>query len=247
MDAYKRFLAALVATFVAAPAFSSQVLPTPLMEALSARLPQDQSQPLVFVTLSTTCPCSVSHMAHLSELAKSYPDLTFVGIHADSSVSQEEAQGFFEAQNLAFSVWSDADLALSRALGAVTTPQAFVYQANKGLFYRGAVSSGSQFSDKNRAYLSEALSSLKEGKRPPRARTRPRGCEINYPSASNIESRPLAVNCDWRETAKYGVARLKSHSNVPLKYACVRFEPGALSLAVIASHFRASHNLGAGQ
>ncbi len=134
----------------------------------------------VMVTLSSFCPCSQSHMAHLNELAHRFPEFQFIGLHTDRVLEGPELKKFYQERQLSFPVLDDRKLTISSALRAVTTPHVFVLNSEARVLYQGAVTSASDFSPQNRLYLQEALQARASGQGFRPQQTRPLGCPISY-------------------------------------------------------------------
>lgn len=141
---------------------------------------RDKKVGFVVVFLSSSCPCSISHMGHIAELAEKYPEFQFVGLHADVYVSQSDAKEYFQSNNSFFPVLSDRHFKISRGLNALTTPHAFVFASTGEVSYQGAVTSSAMFSSDNKLHLKESLKAIKNGKAVSTAKTRPLGCALNY-------------------------------------------------------------------
>lgn len=143
--------------------------------------PLPQHEYVVYVSLSTTCPCSQSHLPHLQELAKDFPEYLIVGFHADAMTRIDEAREFFVQQKLNFPIVQDTNFTLSQKFQAVTTPQAFVVSAkDQKIVYEGAVSDSAHFSPDNDLILKQSLLHLRDGVKIKQTKTRPHGCAINY-------------------------------------------------------------------
>lgn len=136
--------------------------------------------PFAFITLSFTCPCSVSHIDYLSQLSERYRNKIYlVGLLADPYATDEDVQSFLSDHQLPLPIFHDVDLTLSRKLMAITTPHAFFYK-QENLIYQGAVSSSHTFTTKNELYLEDSFEKSMNDK-DYMAQTKPLGCMISYP------------------------------------------------------------------
>ena len=79
---------------------------------------------------------------------------------------------------LAFPYLKDEDGSLARALGAVSTPHAFVFDADRRLRYRGRIDDARIAESVTIRDLERAVEALLTGRRPPVEATEPFGCSI---------------------------------------------------------------------
>lgn len=130
----------------------------------------------VLVFVSQDCPCSLSHEAHLNELAREFSDqVEFVAIQAPV-VTFDSAKKHYS--NYSMPALIDKDFELITKLKAYRTPHAYVFDQNKKLLYQGAVSSSTLFSPENKLYLKTALAALVNHQAIKTERTKPLGCPI---------------------------------------------------------------------
>ena len=142
---------------------------------------QKEDRPKIFVTLSLSCPCSFSHLEHLSQLSEAHKEkIQFIGLLADPFTTVDESKTQLLEMNLKIPIFFDIDLLISRKLEAVTTPHAFYFSGSQTLLYQGAVSSSHTFSSENVLYLKEAIEKNHAGIAY-KKKTKPLGCTISYP------------------------------------------------------------------
>lgn len=135
---------------------------------------------LVVVFLSAVCPCSNSHLVELKSLSKDFSDFDFVGIHSNTTESQEVTATYFKTANLPFPVVRDSGTKLADEFKALKTPHAFVVLKDGTTAYQGGVSSSRHFDDKtDRKYLREALNDLAAGHKVKTPEGRTLGCVIS--------------------------------------------------------------------
>jgi hypothetical protein len=132
----------------------------------------------VYVFLSSRCPCSKSHESVLKALAKRFPEFRFTGVHSNQDEKSEDSQQHFAKAGLPFPVLRDEGARFAEKLGAFKTPHAFVFDARGEKIYEGGVDDSKSALRARRHYLAEALTALREGKRPEIRQTRVLGCEI---------------------------------------------------------------------
>lgn len=140
-------------------------------------LPEKKGTVLVFV--SARCPCSNSHLFHLQDLVKQFPDFKFIGVHSNQDESLDLGKTYFAPKKLNYPVLRDEGAKLANQFGALKTPHAFVISADDKILYAGPVSSSIIFQEADSHYLQEFLESLKTGNPPPTIKKRPLGCYIS--------------------------------------------------------------------
>lgn len=133
----------------------------------------------VLVFLSSSCPCSNSHVAHLNQLAKDHPKVQFIGVHSNQNESLEAGKKYFSHKNLQFPVLRDVDAKLADKYGALKTPHAFIISAAGEKLYAGPVTDSSILENSKRHYLAEFLDSIKNNKKFSPVQKRPLGCYIS--------------------------------------------------------------------
>lgn len=134
---------------------------------------------LVAVFVSAKCPCSNSHIGELSQLAKDFPDFSFVAIHSNADEPAEMSMAYFKKVNLPFPVIEDPQQKWADAFRALKTPHAFVVSASGELLYAGGVSNSNQFAEADRKLLREALEDIQLGKDVRTPKGRALGCMIS--------------------------------------------------------------------
>ncbi len=140
---------------------------------------------LVVVFIGNGCPTVRSYEDRLRNLHEKYreagvqlvainsnnPHLSPFDTHAEMVARARDA-------NLPFPYLKDEDGSLARALGAVSTPHAFVFDGNRRLRYRGRIDDARIPESVTKRDLEEAVDALLEGRRPPVETTDPFGCSI---------------------------------------------------------------------
>lgn len=128
--------------------------------------------------LSTTCPCSNSHMNHLNDLSKIYKDFSFVGVHSDKFQEIEFAKKYFKSKAMNFPVLEDSKQVIAGELEALKTPHTFVFNNKNKMVFHGGVTNSSNYGHASKFYLKDALASLNVGKSPEKNFARALGCYI---------------------------------------------------------------------
>ena len=172
-----------LALFFSAALFAS---PLPLFKAKNLIHQEDIShewseknvKATVLVFLSSSCPCSNSHVQHLKELSQLYTNVKFIGVHSNADETFEEGRKYFSSKDLPFPVVRDVDSEWANRLKASRTPHAYLIDSKGEILYQGGVSSSSQPDKADDLYLKNVLSDFLSDKKIENSQTRVIGCEI---------------------------------------------------------------------
>jgi hypothetical protein len=134
---------------------------------------------LVVAFLSARCPCSNSHMPELADLAASYKNFKFVGVHSNLNENPDETKEYFTSHDLPFPVIQDQKLQLADRFKALKTPHVFVFGGQGELLYQGGVSSSADFEKAKTKYLRNALEDIENHRAVRTAEARTLGCAIS--------------------------------------------------------------------
>lgn len=138
---------------------------------------------LVIVFTCNHCPVAQSYQARLVNLQREYSERGVQLVALCSNLG--EADDLPAMQRLAkeeaynFPYLRDAAQQAVRAYGALRTPTALVFSADRKLAYQGAIDD--QWRDASRvkrAYLRDAIEALLDGRQPEIAESKPEGCQI---------------------------------------------------------------------
>lgn len=132
----------------------------------------------VLIFLSSKCPCSMSHLEEVKNLAKENPEIRFIGVNSNSDETVEDSKKYFAAQGIPFPVLKDEKAVLADEFKAVKTPHAYILDSTGKKLYQGGVSNSAMFPKADRPYLREALSDLKAGREIKTPLARALGCAI---------------------------------------------------------------------
>jgi AhpC/TSA family len=132
----------------------------------------------VVVFLSSSCPCSNSHIPHLKALKTEFPKITFVGVHSNRDESDQDGENYFKTAALPFTVIRDPEAAIADDFRAFKTPHAFIVSKTGKILFAGGVSSSAIVEQAQTFYLKEALTDLTAGREIKSPRTRTIGCAI---------------------------------------------------------------------
>lgn len=140
---------------------------------------------LLVVFSCNTCPFVIKHESAILETAK-YAKENKVGyVIINSNEAQREGVDSFgemkkyaEKQGYNFPYTVDANSTLADAFGATRTPEAFLFDKNLKLVYKGAFTDDSDPKVAKTFYLKDAITSLKDGKEISVNSTKSIGCTI---------------------------------------------------------------------
>jgi len=147
----------------------------------------ESSSPLLVVFLSTECPYVMATQARINAYAKQYAGkVTVIGINANDvdahrkeSLSDMQTQA--KGQGFVFSYLKDEPQAVTRAFGAVCTPDFFLFDAARKLAYRGRMDDSWRDASKVTVRdLEAATEAVLLGRPVPADQTPSRGCSIKW-------------------------------------------------------------------
>lgn len=98
---------------------------------------------VVVVFLSAVCPYSNSHERHLKELDQRFEaqNVLFIGINSNRTETLDEVAAHARKAGVSFPMMKDVGNKVADLLGARVTPEAFVFDREARLRYRGRVRS----------------------------------------------------------------------------------------------------------
>jgi peroxiredoxin len=143
--------------------------------------------PLVVVFTCNHCPYALAWHERIAQVARDYADRGVQVLAINSNDAQRYPRDSFDAmkRRVATEDWPmpylhDSTQEVARSFGAKTTPDVFVFDADRRLRYRGAPDADYDDPDQNAAWLRAALDAVLAGQRPDRAETKPIGCSIKW-------------------------------------------------------------------
>lgn len=137
------------------------------------------SKGLVIAFLSAKCPCSMSHIPELNELATQFKDFSFIGVHSNMDENEQLSRAYFAKTKLPFPVIADSNAKLADRFKALKTPHVFVVASDGRILFQGGMSDSKDCANADRHYLKEALGDLHAGKPVREASVRSLGCTIS--------------------------------------------------------------------
>ena len=133
----------------------------------------------VLFFLSSSCPCSNSHLPHLEDLKKEFSQFSFIGVHSHRSATKEKTQQYFGKKKLSFPILFDSNLKIANLYKAVKTPHVFILGKKGEILFHGGITNSVSFKAAKKFYLKNALLDIQKGKRPQKSFARALGCYIS--------------------------------------------------------------------
>lgn len=130
------------------------------------------------VFLSAKCPCSNSHVEHLNELQKKYPQVQFVGIHSNSDENKDDSVTYFSNRGFSYPVLHDANGQWADELKALKTPHAYLISPQGEILFHGGVTSSNDAKRAKEFFLRDALQAFASNKEISKKEARALGCAI---------------------------------------------------------------------
>jgi hypothetical protein len=138
----------------------------------------------VLLFLSSTCPCSMSHMDHIYELRHKYSKVQFWGVISDTTRDgglADTVEAFFRDAFRYLPIIHDPKQELIRKYGALKTPHVVVIRRQgkeEHILAHGGVSDNRNFSQSQVRYLELNLEALSSAQSIPHPESRSFGCYI---------------------------------------------------------------------
>jgi hypothetical protein len=136
------------------------------------------------VFLSSVCPCSQSHIEHLHDLQKAYPNLKIFGVMTDhyDKDSRGRVDQYYKASKMKIPIIKDVEQRLIKEYKALKTPHVVLLKRNTAgdyeILYEGGVSNHRKFSRSKKKFLQENLMALKNKEPLPYQHGKSLGCYI---------------------------------------------------------------------
>ena len=147
-----------------------------------------EKKAMVVLFLGTECPLVRLYAPRLNEIAKQYADegVQFVGINSNLQDSMAEIGAFARDTKIEFPLLKDPSNRVADRFKAQRTPEAFVFDSDKKLVYRGRIDDqytyGRQRPKVIQEYIVDAINGSLKGKGIEIAETDPVGCIIGRSS-----------------------------------------------------------------
>ena len=139
---------------------------------------------LVFF-VAAECPVSNFYSPDFARIAHEYAEKGVVtyGVHCDEDLTAADAAAHAKEYGLKFPLLLDPKQKLAGAVGARTTPEAFVLSPDGSVLYHGRIDdrfaiNGKRRDEPSKHELEDALRAVVAGKKPDVAETKPYGCPL---------------------------------------------------------------------
>ena len=159
------------------------------------RFSEYSENPLVVVAfLGTGCPLAKLYSTRLQELADKYVDqrVAFIAVDPFSQDSLEEMAAFARDHKMEIPFAKDVGQQLAKNLGAIRTPEVFLFDRTKTVLYRGRIDDqygvGYTKKEAENSELMAAIDAVLAGKTVELARTEAIGCLIGFSKQPNEQS-----------------------------------------------------------
>ncbi len=140
---------------------------------------------LLVVFSCNTCPFVIKHEAAIKDMAKQTKDCKVGYVLINSNEAQRDGADSFDAmkkyatgQGYDFPYTADNNSELANAFGANRTPEAFLFDKNLKLVYKGAYTDDSDPANATKFFLKDAVNALRDGKEVPVSSAKSVGCTI---------------------------------------------------------------------
>jgi len=141
----------------------------------------------VVVFTCNHCPYALAWHDRIVDAARDYADrgVQFLAVNSNDADrypldSPEAMQARVAKEQWPLPYLRDETQEVARAYGARTTPDVFVFDAERRLRYRGAPDASYDDPSQNAQWLRDALDAVLAGEEPQRAQTEPVGCSIKW-------------------------------------------------------------------
>jgi len=132
----------------------------------------------VLIFLSSTCPCSDSHVSIVKSLSKKFTDFQFVGVHSNYNEDKGKAAEYFKEKDFSFPIIYDAETVIAKKFGALKTPHVFILNNQSEIIYNGSVTDSANAQTAKEQFLEKALVEISNGLTPSTPRKKTLGCYI---------------------------------------------------------------------
>jgi cytochrome oxidase Cu insertion factor (SCO1/SenC/PrrC family) len=140
---------------------------------------------LLVVFSCNTCPFVIKHQAAIKDMGKQTKDCKVGYVIINSNEAKRDGDDSFDAmkkyaesQGYDFPYTVDVNSALADAFGATRTPEAFLFDKNLKLVYKGAYTDDSDPANATKFFLKDAVNALRDGKPVPVSSAKSVGCGI---------------------------------------------------------------------
>src|SRR2546423_979863 len=138
----------------------------------------------VLIFISVQCPVSNAYNERMEQLYQDYNarGINVVGINANATETADQAKHHAEEHHLTFTILKDKNNKVTDMLGATNTPEAFLFDANNKLVYRGRIDNSRSGDTISSSDLRDAIDAMLAGRAVARSYVRAFGCTIKRSS-----------------------------------------------------------------
>lgn len=138
----------------------------------------------VLIFISVQCPVSNAYNERMERLYQDYSarGVNVVGINANATETADQAKHHAEEHHLTFTILKDKNNKIADVLGATNTPEAFLFDANNKLVYRGRIDNSRSGDTISSNDLRDAIDAVLAGRAVARSYVRAFGCTIKRTS-----------------------------------------------------------------
>ncbi len=138
----------------------------------------------VLIFISVQCPVSNAYNERMERLYQDYKarGINVVGINANATETADQAKQHAEEHHLTFTILKDKNNKIADVLGATNTPEAFLFDANNKLVYRGRIDNSRSGDTISSNDLRDAIDAMLDGRAVARSYVRAFGCSIKRTS-----------------------------------------------------------------
>lgn len=161
------------------------ILLTDLEGAETNPLEVGDKKAVVLFFISPYCPTSNTFAPYMKEIAEAFAgDFTFYSVHPDPSVTEADQAQHATMMEVSHPVLNDGEQTLAKLLGASTTPEVFVIDANGKTLYEGRINNlylgPTQKQQEPTSHdLRDALTSISKGEPVAVPKTEAVGCSVS--------------------------------------------------------------------
>ncbi len=141
---------------------------------------------VVLVFTCNSCPVAVGYEDRIIAFAKKYAGpgspvaVVAVNVNTVEADRLDKMQERAKEKGFPYPYLYDETQKIAKDYGATSTPEFFVLDRDRRVAYMGAMDDVSPPRAESKHFLEDAVQAVLEGKKPPVAETRARGCAIRY-------------------------------------------------------------------
>jgi peroxiredoxin len=156
----------------------------------------NKSEVLIIAFTCNRCPYAVDYEERLNLLNKQYGDskspvkLLVINSNYGPGESLDRMASRAKEQHFEFTYLKDADQVFARGLGAIYTPEFFVFDQDRRLVYKGALDDATNAVEVKTHYVNDAVAAVLAGTPIKTAEAGARGCTIRFKRRRPVRRTP---------------------------------------------------------